>query len=61
MKKEHIIRLVAGLMVLIGGLLGYFIHEAWFLLPAFVGVNLIQSSFTKFCPLECVLEKKGVD
>lgn len=60
MCKEHIVRLVAGAMVLLGISLAYWVHIAWLLLPAFVGVNLIQSSFTKFCPLELILDKCGV-
>lgn len=57
MKREHIIHLVAGAMVLLGISLAYFVSTWWLLLPAFVGINLIQSSFTKFCPLEIVLDK----
>lgn len=60
MKREYIIRIVAGTMVLIGISLAYFVSIGWLLLPAFVGVNLIQSSFTKFCPLEILLDKLKV-
>ena len=57
MKREYIIRLVAGTMVLIGIALSYWVSAGWLWLPAFVGVNLIQSAFTKFCPLETLLDK----
>ncbi|MDL2278844.1 DUF2892 domain-containing protein [Parabacteroides sp. OttesenSCG-928-G07] len=57
MKREYIIRIVAGAMVLAGISLAYFVSIGWLLLPAFVGVNLVQSSFTKFCPLEMLLDK----
>lgn len=60
MKREYIIRIVAGLVVLTGTSLAYFVDIAWLLLPAFVAVNLIQSAFTKFCPLEYFLDKIGV-
>ncbi|MDU1892803.1 MAG: DUF2892 domain-containing protein [Dysgonomonas sp.] len=60
MKREYIIRIVAGTMVLVGISLAYFISIGWLLLPAFVGVNLIQSSFTKFCPLEMLLDKLNI-
>ena len=60
MKKEYIVRLVAGTLVLIGISLAYFVTIEWLLLPAFVGLNLIQSSFTKFCPLEIILDKLNV-
>lgn len=60
MKDEYIVRIVAGIMVLTGISLAYFVSIGWLLLPAFVGVNLIQSSFTKFCPLEILLDKLKV-
>jgi hypothetical protein len=55
-----LIRRFAGVFVLVSLALGYWVHPAWFLVTAFVGVNLLQSSFTRFCPLETVLEKVGV-
>lgn len=61
MKKEYIIRLVAGSLVLTGVALSYYISLWWLLLPVFVGVNLVQSSFTGFCPLECLLDRMGVN
>ena len=60
MKREHIIRLVAGIMVLLGISLAYWVHIAWLLLPVFVGVNLIQSTFSNFCPLEVILKKMNI-
>jgi len=54
---EYLIRRIAGLMILVGLTLGYFISPYWFLLSAFVGVNLTQSSFTNRCPLETILNK----
>ena len=60
MSREYIIRIVAGTLVLTGISLAYFVSVGWLLLPAFVGVNLIQSSFTKFCPLEIILKRMGV-
>jgi len=56
---EMVIRRFAGVFVLISILLGHFVNPLWFLFTAFVGVNLLQSSFTGFCPLEVVLEKVG--
>ncbi len=60
MKREYIVRIIAGTMVLIGISLVYFVSIGWLLLPLFIGVNLIQSSFTKFCPLEILLDKLNV-
>ncbi len=58
--RERIVRAVAGAMVLISITLAYFINMYWLGLSAFVGVNLLQSSFTRFCPLELMLNKFGV-
>ena len=57
---ERIIRRIAGTFVLASLALGYWVHPGFFLFTAFVGVNLLQSSFTGFCPLENMLEKAGV-
>lgn len=58
--RERIIRAVAGGLVLISLVLGYFVDPAWFLIAVFVGFNLFQSSFTKICPLEMILKSAGV-
>ena len=60
LKMENIIRRVAGVFVLISLTLGYFVSPYWFLFTAFVGLNLLQSSFTKWCPLETILKKANV-
>lgn len=57
MTLENSIRLMAGTLVLISVSLGYLDSPFWFLLTAFVGLNLVQSSFTKFCPAEIVFAK----
>jgi hypothetical protein len=58
--KERIVRAVAGTFVLTSIILAYFVHINWLLLAAFVGLNLLQSTFTKFCPLECILDRAGI-
>ncbi|WP_434503430.1 YgaP family membrane protein [Prevotella sp.] len=58
MEKEYIIRGVAGIMIIVGVVLAYLVSILWLLLPLFVGINLLQSSFTKFCPLDLILKKK---
>ena len=58
--KERIIRAVAGTFVLVSITLAYFIHIYWLGLAAFVGLNLLQSSFTRFCPLEMILDRAGM-
>lgn len=60
MKKERIVRAVAGSFVLISVSLAYLVSIKWMWLGVFVGLNLLQSSFTRFCPLELILDKVGV-
>jgi hypothetical protein len=57
MRCELIIRRFAGTFVLTSLALGFWVNPAWFLFTAFVGLNLLQSSFTGFCPLQMVLER----
>ncbi|MDH4089935.1 MAG: DUF2892 domain-containing protein [Cyclobacteriaceae bacterium] len=59
--RESIVRAVAGTIVLISISLAYFVNVYWLGLAAFVGLNLLQSSFTHFCPLEKILDKAGVE
>ncbi|KOH44692.1 YgaP family membrane protein [Sunxiuqinia dokdonensis] len=59
--RERVVRAVAGFMVLLSVLLAVLVNLNWLFLAAFVGLNLFQSSLTKFCPLEMILEKAGVE
>ncbi len=56
-KMERIIRRLAGTVVMLSVGLGYFVSPYWFLLTAFAGLNLFQSSFTNFCLPEILLRK----
>ena len=60
MTTEKIIRVLAGSMILISVSLAHFISPWWLLMTCFVGVNLIQSAFTGFCPAGIILKKLGV-
>jgi hypothetical protein len=60
MRTEMIVRRFAGIFVLVSLALGWWVHPAWFLFTAFVGANLLQSSFTGFCPLERILARFGL-
>ncbi|MCX5778492.1 MAG: DUF2892 domain-containing protein [Elusimicrobia bacterium] len=60
MNQEESLRLMAGAVVL-AGVAGVYFISAWFLLfLVFVGLNLIQSAFTKWCPAMWLLDKCGV-
>ena len=65
MNTEHIIRIMAGSLVLLSLALGVeaspiFHSVNWIWFTAFIGVNLFQSGFTRFCPPEMLLKKLGV-
>ena len=57
MSVENSIRLMAGSFIAISLVLYYLVSPYWLLLAGFVSLNLIQSSFTHFCPAELVLRK----
>jgi hypothetical protein len=60
MSMHYAIRLIAGSFVLISLALGYWVNPLWFLFTAFVGVNLIQSAFTRWCLMETILRRLGL-
>ena len=59
MSGERFIRVLAGCMILVSVALTYFVSQWWLLLTCFVGVNLIQSAFTGFCPPLLLARKLG--
>lgn len=60
MALHHKIRLIAGVFTLASLALGWLVSPWWLLFTAFVGVNLIQSSFTRWCLMEDILRKTGI-
>lgn len=58
--KNRIVRAVAGTFILISLLLAVYVNINWLWFTAFVGANLLQSSFTKWCLMEDILTKFGV-
>lgn len=60
MKREDWIRAIAGTFVLASLVLSQIHHRYWLLFTAFVGLNLLQSAFTKWCLMEKILEKIGI-
>ena len=57
---DDALRTIAGVFVLLSVALGWFVSPWWFLLTAFVGLNLLQSGFTHWCPMMVILRKAGV-
>jgi hypothetical protein len=60
MTINEALRGIAGFFVLVSLALGYWVHPAFFLFTAFVGANLLQSAFSKTCPMMFFLKKLGV-
>jgi len=59
MCADKIIRRFAGVFVMLSVALGVWVSPWFFAFTAFVGFNLVQSSYTNFCPLEKVLTRVG--
>ncbi len=60
MNLDRAVLAFAGVMVMVSLALTYFVSPWWWLLTAFVGVNLLQSSVTGFCPAAMLFKKLGV-
>lgn len=59
MSIERIVLAVAGVMILLSTLLAVYHNINWLWFTGFVGLNLLQSAFTGFCPLAIILKKLG--
>ena len=59
MSIDRIVLAFAGTMILVSLLLARLVSPYWLLLAAFVGLNLLQSAFTGFCPLALILKRAG--
>jgi hypothetical protein len=60
MNLDRAVLSFAGLVVLTSLALAYFVHPAWLWLAAFAGANMLQASFTGFCPAAFVFKRLGV-
>lgn len=60
MTIKDILRLVPGIFILFSVFMGIYVNKWWLALAVFVGLNLLQSAFTKWCLLEDILRKMGV-
>lgn len=59
MSIDRIVLAFAGTMILASLALAWLVSPYWLILTGFVGVNLLQASFTGFCPLALILKKLG--
>lgn len=60
MSIDRVVIAFAGTVILASLPLGLYVSPNWYWLTAFVGANLLQASFTGFCPLAIILRKLGV-
>jgi hypothetical protein len=60
MTIDRAVLAMAGTMVLLSLLLAHFFNPLWLLLTAFVGLNLLQSAFTGFCPAALIFKRLGL-
>ncbi|MBI3945703.1 MAG: DUF2892 domain-containing protein [Armatimonadetes bacterium] len=60
MSIERTLRLIAGTFVLLSVVLAQVHSAAWLYFTAFVGLNLLQSGFTNWCPMMAILRKAGL-
>ncbi len=60
MMVERILRGMTGFFVLLSTVLAYYVDERWIWFTVFIGINLLQSAFTNWCPTMTILRKCGV-
>jgi hypothetical protein len=60
MRGNDLLRAIAGTFVLLSLALGHFVNPLFYLFTAFVGLNLLQSGFTRWCPMMTFLNKLGL-
>ena len=60
MTVERALRGLAGGFVLLSLALGYWVHPGFYLFTAFVGLNLLQSAFSRWCPMMALLRRAGL-
>ena len=60
MNVDKAVLAFAGFVVLLGLALGTYVNAYWYLLTAFAGLNMMQASFTGFCPAAIVFKKLGL-
>lgn len=60
MTVERALRAIAGAFILLSVVLGYYVNPWFYAFTAFVGLNLLQSAFTNWCPMMTILRKAGL-
>jgi hypothetical protein len=60
MSLNDYLRAIAGFFILLSVGLGHWVHPGFYLFTAFVGLNLLQSAFTHWCPMIWILRRAGL-
>lgn len=59
MSLDRLVMAFAGTLILVSVALGAFVHPAWLLFTAFIGLNMLQASITGLCPAAWLFKKLG--
>jgi hypothetical protein len=60
LKLNEYLRAIAGSLILGSVALGYWVHPGFYLFTAFIGLNLVQSAFSRWCPMISILRRLGI-
>ncbi len=60
MNVERALRLIAGMLLIVSVILTYYVSQNWLFFTAFIGLNLLQSGITDWCPMMLILKKCGL-
>lgn len=60
MKLNDYLRAIAGFFVMLSVALGHWVHPGFYVFTAFVGLNLLQSAFSHWCPMISILRRAGI-
>ncbi len=60
MTVNRALRLIAGVFIILSLVLAHYVSEKWLWFTAFIGLNLLQSAFTNWCPAMVILRKLGL-
>ena len=60
MTQRDLFRIVVGLMILGSVALGKYVSPNWYWFTVFIGANMLQSAFTRFCPMDMMMKKTGL-
>lgn len=58
---DRMLRGIAGSFILVSLILAHYVSPTWLWFTAFVGLNLLQSAFTNWCPMMWILKKAGIN